>query len=201
TDIPYVAAKTGATVLGTETHLNLLRAMDTPEEQLGQVEGGELYRFDGFTVEVLEAHHNVSGRHKTLLFAGSRVGEVPKRPKVVKDLVEGGSLAYLITMGEATLLIGITGVFQERDLAGLEPTLLFMQAGVAPGSGYEERLLDVTGHPRYIVPTHWDDYEEPLTEPAVDWLGAHDLAERIADLSPDTEFILLDHLESFSFEA
>uniref|UniRef100_UPI0018EBBC30 MBL fold metallo-hydrolase n=1 Tax=Glycomyces salinus TaxID=980294 RepID=UPI0018EBBC30 len=35
TDIPYVAAKTGATVLGTETHLNLLRAMDTPEEQLG----------------------------------------------------------------------------------------------------------------------------------------------------------------------
>ena len=199
-DVPYVAARTGATVLGTETHLNLLRALDTPEEQLSQVEGGERHSFDGFTVEVLKAHHNVSGRHKRLLFAGSRVGAVPERPRVVKDLVEGGSLAYLITFGKARLLIGVTGVFQERELAGLEPTLLFMQAGVSDGD-YEERLLDATGRPRCIVPTHWDDYEEPLTDPAVDWLGAHELGERVAEISPDSEFVLLDHLESFDFEA
>ncbi|WP_051815768.1 MBL fold metallo-hydrolase, partial [Glycomyces tenuis] len=140
TDVPYVAAKTGATVLGTETHLNLLRAMDAPEAQLGQVSGGELYRFDGFTVDVFEAHHNSSGRHKQLLFAGSRVGEVPRRPETVRDLVEGGSLAYLVTIGEARLLIGVTTNFQEREIEGVRPTLLFMQAGSRNSPRYEERL-------------------------------------------------------------
>ncbi len=200
TDIPYVASKTGATVLGTETHLNLLRAMDAPEEQLGQVSGGERYRFDGFDVEVFEAHHNAGGRHKRLLFAGSRLGEVPERPETVRDLVEGGSLAYLVTMGEATMLFGITANFQERELAGVHPTMLFMQAGGGSGTRYEERLLEATEYPAYIVPTHWDDYEEPLTEPAVDWLGAHRLGEKVAQISPESEFVFLDHLESFTFE-
>ena len=98
------------------------------------------------------------------------------------------------------LSIDVTGVFRERELAGLEPTLLFMQAGVSDGD-CEEGLLEATGRPRCIVPTHWDDYEEPLTDPAVDWLGAHELGERVAKISPDSEFVLLDHLESFDFEA
>ncbi|WP_051393024.1 MBL fold metallo-hydrolase [Glycomyces arizonensis] len=202
TDVPYVAAKTGATVLGTETHLNLLRALDAPEAQLGQVSGGERYRFDGFTVEVFGAHHNPGGRHKRLLFAGSRVGGVPKRPKTVRDLVEGGSLAYQVTMGEATLFIGCTANFQERELEGIRPTVLFMQSGGAGerGARYAERLLNAAGHPPYVVPTHWDDYEEPLTEPAVDWLGAHALGEQVAEFSPESEYVLLDHLESFTFE-
>ncbi len=50
------------------------------------------------------------------------------------------------------------------------------------------------------MPTHWDDYEEPLTEPAVDWLGAERLGEKVSELSPESEFVLLDHLESFTFE-
>ncbi len=149
---------------------------------------------------MFEAHHNPSGRHQRLLFAGSRLGEAPERPATVRDLVEGGSLAYLVTMGEATMLFGVTANFQERELDGVRPTVLFMQAGGGKGARYEERLLAAAGYPRYIVPTHWDDYEEPLTEPAVDWLGAHRLGERVAEISPETEFVLLDHLESFTFE-
>ncbi|THV39562.1 MBL fold metallo-hydrolase [Glycomyces buryatensis] len=199
TDTPYVAQRTGATVLGTETHLNLLRAMDAPEEQMGQVSGGEYYQFDGFTVEVFEAHHNVSAA-KTLLFPGTRPSEVPPRPEKVSDLVEGGSLAYLIRFGDFSLLAGITTNFQERELDSLNPTVLFMQASGRPsGPDYERRLLEAAGRPKYVVPTHWDDYEEPLTEPAIDWLGVHDLGDRVAEISPESEFVFLDHLEQREF--
>ncbi len=98
-DVPYVAAKTGATVLGTETHLNLVRAMGTPAEQLSLVGGGELYQFEGYTVEVFRSSHGVTGKHKSLLFPGHPPGRDPAQPEVIKDLVEGGSLAYLVDFG------------------------------------------------------------------------------------------------------
>ncbi|SDK78655.1 L-ascorbate metabolism protein UlaG, beta-lactamase superfamily [Glycomyces sambucus] len=200
-DVPYVAAKTGATVLGTETHLNLLRAMDAPDEQLAQVGGGELYRFDGYTVEVFRSSHGVSGEHKTLLFPGTRPGAVPKRPRKIKDLVEGGSLAYLVTFGETSLFFNGLPSFHEREVAGVEPTVLFMQGPNPNYPDYVERMLAATGYPPHIVPTHWDDYELPLDEPAVDLFGAAALGELVAAASPGSEWVLLDHLESHTFGA
>jgi L-ascorbate metabolism protein UlaG (beta-lactamase superfamily) len=199
-DVPYVAEKTGATVLGTETHLNLLRAMDTPDEQLSLVAGGELYQFEGYTVEVFRASHGVTGKHKSLLFPGTRPGEAPKRPKRIKDLVEGGSLAYLVTFGSVSLFFNGTPAFHEREVAGIRPTVLFMQGSNPNYPDYEERMLAATGFPPYVIPTHWDDYEEPLTEPAIDLFGAAALGERVAEVSPDSQYVLLDHLESFTIE-
>ena len=46
-DIPYLARKTGAMVIGSETHMNLLRAYGVPEAELVTVKGGENMQFDG----------------------------------------------------------------------------------------------------------------------------------------------------------
>ncbi|HEX2144878.1 MAG TPA: MBL fold metallo-hydrolase [Glycomyces sp.] len=206
-DVPYVAEKTGATVLGTESHLNLLLAMDTPETQLAQVGGGELYRFTDennvelYTVEVFRSSHGVSGKHKSLLFPGTRPGETPKRPKRIKDLVEGGSLAYLVTFGEISLFFNAVPSFHEREIAGIRPTVLFMQGANPHYPDYEERLFAAIGQPPYVIPTHWDDFEEPLTEPAVDLFGGAALGDTVSKYSPDSQFVLLDHLESFTIEA
>ncbi|GAA1677240.1 MBL fold metallo-hydrolase [Glycomyces endophyticus] len=198
-DVPAVAAKTGATVLGTETHLNLLRAMGTPDEQLAQVSGGEVYRFEGYTVEVFRSSHGVTGRHKTLLFPGTRPGPVPARPTAIKHLVEGGSLAYLVTFGETSLFFNGLPSFHEHEVAGVRPTVLFMQGPNPNYPDYVERMLAATGFPPYIVPTHWDDYEAPLDEPAVDLFGAAALGELVAAASPESAWVLLDHLESHTF--
>jgi L-ascorbate metabolism protein UlaG (beta-lactamase superfamily) len=200
-DVPYVAEKTGATVLGTETHLNLLRALGTADGQLSQVGGGELYRFEGYTVEVFRASHGVSGRHKSLLFPGTLPGPVPERPETIKDLVEGGSLGYLVTFGSVSLFFNGTPAFHEREIDGLRPTVLFMQGPNPNYPDYEPRMMAATGFPPYVIPTHWDDYEEPLTDPAIDLFGAAALGETIAQVSPDSQYVLLDHLESFTVEA
>jgi L-ascorbate metabolism protein UlaG (beta-lactamase superfamily) len=204
TDVPYLAKRTGATVLGTETHLNLLRAMDAPEAQLSQVVGGELYRFgmttdSPYTVEVFRSSHSASGEHKRILFGGTRPGQVPKRPKKIKDLVDGGSLTYLIDFGGVSFFNAGSANFHEHEIAGLRPTAVFVQPGGGHTPRYVERLLEATGFPPYVIATHWDDFDHPLTEPAVpggDWEA---LRDRVAAASPDSEFLLIDHLESHDF--
>jgi L-ascorbate metabolism protein UlaG (beta-lactamase superfamily) len=199
-DVPYVAERTGATVLGTETHLNLLRAMGTPAGQLSLVGGGERYQFEGYTVEVFRSSHGVTGKHKSLLFPGTRPGEAPRKPEKIKDLVEGGSLAYLVDFGGVSLYFNAVPSFHEQEVAGIRPTVLFMQGANPNYPDYEERLFAAVGSPPYVIPTHWDDYEEPLNEPAVDLFGGAALGERVALHSPDSQFVLLDHLESFTIE-
>ena len=50
-DAPYIAIKTGATIIGNETVANLARAYDVPDAQLVVVRGGEDYEFWGLFVE------------------------------------------------------------------------------------------------------------------------------------------------------
>ncbi|GAB4005998.1 hypothetical protein GCM10029992_55450 [Glycomyces albus] len=60
-------------------------------------------------------------------------------------------------------------------------------------------MLEATGYPPYVVLTHWDDFDEPLTEPAVPGLDWESVRDRVAEASPDSEFIVIDHLESHDF--
>ena len=58
-------------------------------------------------------------------------------------------------------------------VTGVDPTVLFMQAGHNPYSpDYEACLLETMGFQLYVIPTHWDDSEQPLTESAVHWRSA-----------------------------
>ncbi|MEU5153711.1 MBL fold metallo-hydrolase [Glycomyces sp. NPDC021274] len=206
-DVPYLASRTGATVLGTETHLNLLRAMDAPEAQFSQVLGGELYRFgeaadEGYTVEVFRSSHSASGEHKQIQFGGTRPGAVPKRPKQIKDLIEGGSLTYCLDFGGVSFFNAGSANFHEHEIAHLRPTAVFVQPGGKHMPDYVERLLAATGFPRYVIATHWDDFDKPLTEPAVPGGNPNNvevLRERVAAASPDSEFLVIDHLESHDF--
>jgi len=52
-DVPQIALKTHATVIGTESTENLLRAYKVPEEQLITVRGGEDYEFGCFSLKVI----------------------------------------------------------------------------------------------------------------------------------------------------
>ncbi|TGA83843.1 MBL fold metallo-hydrolase, partial [Streptomyces palmae] len=70
-DVPHLARTTGATVLGTETHANLLRALGAPEGQLSVVSGGEYLRCDGYTIRVLRSLHSMPGPRAQVPFPGT----------------------------------------------------------------------------------------------------------------------------------
>ena len=197
-DIPHIADRTGATVLGTETHLNLLRALDAPDDQLSEVRGGEHIQFDGFEVHVVRSAHSLSGPRRRVTFAGTRPAAPPPRPRVIRDLVEGGSLAYVVTVGDTSVLDMGSANYVRRELDGLRPDVVLLQPGGATVVDYVGELMDILGRPPLVVPTHWDDFDHPLDQPAVDWGGLDALRTAVRRASPRTEFVVVDHLEELA---
>src|SRR5579864_1709018 len=57
-DVPHIALKTGATVIGTESTANVLRAYGVPEQQIITVRGGEDYQFPAFSLKVIPSIHS-----------------------------------------------------------------------------------------------------------------------------------------------
>ncbi|MEV8378460.1 MBL fold metallo-hydrolase [Kribbella sp. NPDC056861] len=192
-DVPYVARKTGATVLGNETHLNLLRAMRAPGDQLSQVSGGEYLPFEGFTVEVFRSLHSCGGKRHQFAFPGTRPGDVPARPRTIADLVEGGTLAYVITIGGLRILSLSTAGFDPVSLRDLEVDVVLAAPGGEPG--VTDRLLQTIKAPT-VVATHWDDFDQPLDKPAVDWGGLTKL--RASAEAAGSTFTVVDHLQSIT---
>ncbi|WBQ04726.1 MBL fold metallo-hydrolase [Kribbella sp. CA-293567] len=193
-DVPYVARKTGATVLGNETHLNLLRAMRTPGDQLSQVSGGEYLPFDGFTVEVFRSVHSCGGKHHQFAFPGTRPAVVPARPRTIADLVEGGTLAYVITIGGRRILSLSTAGFDPASLRDLQVDVVLAAPGGEPG--VTDRLLSTIKPVKTVIATHWDDFDEPLDKPAVDWGGLAKLRASVE--ASGSTFTVVDHLRSIT---
>jgi len=151
-DVPYIANKTGAKVIGTETTCNILRAYGIPNEQLYPVKGGEDYQFDNFAVKVIPSIHSaLNDKH----YIDSRTyTEVPEGPLKVSDFIEGGSLMFLARFANHDVLTMGSMNFVERELVGIKPDIVL--AGVNRSQlglyKYNERLLSVTNYPKVVIP-------------------------------------------------
>src|SRR5262245_10055870 len=61
-DLPYIARKTGATVIGTESARNLARAYGIPGDKLIVARGGDDLEFEGWSVRVIPSLHGILRR-------------------------------------------------------------------------------------------------------------------------------------------
>jgi L-ascorbate metabolism protein UlaG (beta-lactamase superfamily) len=201
-DVPYIAEKTGAKVVGTETTCNILRAYGIPEEQLYPVRGGEDYQFEEFSVRVIPSIHSaLNDKH----YLDSRTyTEVPQAPLRVSEFIEGGSLMFLVRFSKHQVLTMGSMNFVERELEGLAPDILL--AGVNQSQlglyNYNERLLRVTSNPRVIIPTHWDNFRLPygFSQQASVKLKLLPFREDVSRLSPETEVIIPTHLGTITVD-
>ena len=162
-DVPYIARKTGAKVIGTETVMMILRAYGVPEDQLYAVRGGEDYLFDDFSVRVVPGLHSaLAEKHyfDSRRYDGTTELEAPLR---IDQFIEGGALSFLARLGGRTVLTMGSMNFIEREFEGLEPDILL--AGINGSRlglyDYDRRLLTSTGFPSVVIPTHWDNFRLP----------------------------------------
>jgi L-ascorbate metabolism protein UlaG (beta-lactamase superfamily) len=198
TDVPYLAERTGATVIGTETHLSLMAAMGAPEEQLAIATGGEDLTFDGYSIRVLRSLHSATGSRAQVAFPGTRPLSRRDRPRVISDLLEGGTLAYVVSGGGASVLDFGGSNYVESELAGLRPDVVLLPPGGAKVREYVPRLLRTLGGPRWVAATHWDDFDLPLGQAHDPNGGLEVLRKAVAAASPGSEFVVLDHLGEFT---
>jgi L-ascorbate metabolism protein UlaG (beta-lactamase superfamily) len=201
-DMPYIARKTGATVIGTESTANVARAGGVPEAQVLTVRGGEDYEFGRLSLRVLPSLHSALGA-KRYWSAGGVPRDV-RAPLRLRDYVEGGTLAYLIRLaGHAILAFGSMN-YVEREVAGLRPGIVLV-AAARPRleiHDYTGRLLRALGRPRLVVATHWDDQGLPFGVSQDTALAqVESFVNEVRAVAPRSRVVVPRHFETVVVEA
>jgi L-ascorbate metabolism protein UlaG (beta-lactamase superfamily) len=201
-DVPHIALKTRATVIGTESTENVMRAYGVPEEQLITVRGGEDYQFGSFSLKVIPSIHSPLD-HKRY-FSSSTAPAGMKPPLTLEQIhPEGGTLAYLIRFdGHQILAFGGMN-YIEREIVGLEPDVALIGAGASRKEiyDYSGRLMRDLHYPAMVLPTHWDNFLAPYSasqQPNLEALQS--FVQEIVAASPKTKVIVPKYFEAILLE-
>ncbi len=197
-DVPYIARKTGALVIGTESTIRYARACGVPAGQLLTVKGGDDLEFQVFSLRVIPSLHGIL-RHLPGLPA--RLEPPPpdvfpadaKPPFRFVDFVEGGTLAYLIRLNGVRVLAFGSMNYMEREVEGLRPDVALVGAMTERREiyHYTERLMRALGDPPLVLPTHWDAFNVPYgmsQQPAIDRVQS--FVAEVKAASPRTRVIV-----------
>jgi L-ascorbate metabolism protein UlaG (beta-lactamase superfamily) len=169
-DAPLIAARTGATIIGTESTFHFARAHGVPGDKVLAVRGGADLELGGLSVRVIPSLHGLLSRSPNRRAAPDAwlpPAGFPSRarpPFKMRDvLIEGGTLAYLVRIGGRQVLAFGSMNYIEREVEGLRPDVVLV--GAMPERraihDYTARLLRAVGYPRVVLPTHWDQFNVP----------------------------------------
>lgn len=204
-DMPYIARKTGARVIGTESTAHVALAEGVPESQIQIVKGGEVLQFDGFTVRVIPSLHG--------LFRKPAPGQIAAPPPLVPaglkgplrfgQHVEGGTLAYLLEIGGHRILDFGSMNYIESELTGLRPDVALI--GAMPERNniaeYTVRIMRVLGNPPLVIATHWDRFNVTYSvsqEPARQ--RAQSFVDEVKAASPKTRVMVPEYFKPIVLE-
>jgi L-ascorbate metabolism protein UlaG (beta-lactamase superfamily) len=197
-DVPYIANKTGAEIIGSESTANLARISGIKEDKIIPVKGGEDYDFKTFSVRVIPSLHSpLNNRH----LLDTRI--LPKEAKLPlrgSDYVEGGTFCFLIRIRGCRILALSSPNYIERELEGLRPDILLMvPGGDGPIYRYEERLMQALGAPAAVFFTHWDNFGLPYGAPQDERINVlKSYGEKLMKTYTKSAFRTLKHFEKFT---
>jgi L-ascorbate metabolism protein UlaG (beta-lactamase superfamily) len=202
-DLPYIAQKTGAMVIGTESTINLARASGVPSNQLLGVKGGDDLEFGVFSIRVIPSLHGILRRAPNMPpIPGPPPPELfppdAKPPFHLREYVQGGTLAYLIRLNGVKVLAFGSMNYIEREVEGLRPDAALI--GAMPERReiyqYSARLLRALGDPPLVLPTHWDRFNVPYStsqQPAIERLQS--FVAEVKAASPNTRVIVPEYFQ------
>jgi L-ascorbate metabolism protein UlaG (beta-lactamase superfamily) len=201
-DVPHIALKTRAAVIGTESTENVMRAYGAPEEQLITVRGGEDYQFGGFSLKIIPSIHSPLDHKHYFRSATAPAGM--KAPLTFEQIhPEGGTLAYLVRL-RGHQIIALGGMnYIEREITALEPDVVLVGAGASRKEiyDYSGRLMRALHYPAVVLPTHRDNFLVPYEgsqKPALDALQS--FVEEIVKASPKTKVIVPKYFQPITLD-
>jgi L-ascorbate metabolism protein UlaG (beta-lactamase superfamily) len=196
-DMPHIARKTGALVIGTYSTTNIARANGVADEQLITVKGGEDYQFDEISIRVMNSLHSPLAAKRYFEW-----GEVPRdveRPLRMIDYCEGGTLGYYVRWGNHRIVMFGSMNFIERDLLDIEATIALVPAA-RPRlhvHDYTGRLLRRVGLPGLVIATHWDVQTAPYGAPQDGALAqAQTFVKEVNTVSPESQVVVPLHFDT-----
>jgi L-ascorbate metabolism protein UlaG (beta-lactamase superfamily) len=198
-DIPFIAKRFGAKVIGSRTTVNLSLRAGVENAQLTTISGGEKLHFKDFSVQVIKSQHGILTRDGQK--RQPRSAEITRPlsgPILGKHFVEGGSFVYYFTFGKLRLLHQSTGNFIEENLQGLEPDIAIL----AENSNYDWTEALKILRPKTVVVQHYDDWRVPLASgmTAAVRRRAQRLEQDVKSVDRNIKVIIPDFLQTLTLE-
>ena len=159
-DAPEIMRATGARLIGSATAVNLVTSHGLSPVRCAAVAPGAVVRVGPWKVRVLGAEHD--RLFWGLPFPGERTTPSP-RPQRPADWVMGEPLAFLIEADGLRIYIDSGGMAgEDLPTANVGPVDLAI-LGVALGDSRRRLAPAVRAlRPRYLLPSHQDDFFRPL---------------------------------------
>jgi L-ascorbate metabolism protein UlaG (beta-lactamase superfamily) len=196
-DMPYIARKTGATVVGSESVTNVARAGGISSEKLITVQGGEDYQFSTLSLRVIRSLHSaLAGK---CYFESGVIPRDVKFPLRMRDYLEGGTFAYLIRIGGRKVLAFGSMNYIENEIKGIRPDIVLLAAARPRREiyDYSGRAMRALGHPPTVLATHWDVQSFPYgASQDVARNEAMLFSKEITGSSPGTQVVIPEHFET-----
>ena len=158
-DVAIVMQKTGARLIASSTAVALANAAGASAARTDAVTSGDVRQFGPWKIHVLAAQHD-RVFPIGVPFSGNRKGNGP--PKRASDWVCGEPLAFLIEAGGKRIYIDSGGRPSLLPAASIGPVDLAILGAALPDS--RARFIETVRRlrPRYILPSHQDNFFQPL---------------------------------------
>ena len=167
-DVGAFANRSSASVLGSESTLNIARGAQVPDDQLLLVQPGEPYTFGEFIVTLHKSPHGPIGWRGGTPLPGE-LEEPLALPASIAAMREGGSYSIVISHPQGTMLIQASAGINAATVDDVQADVVFLGAGLLEslGRSYAERYwqahVTATGASR-VFPVHFDDFTKPFGE-------------------------------------
>ena len=199
-DVPYIAQKTGAVVIGTESTANAAQNGGVAEEQTIVVRGGEDLEFPELSLKVIPSLHSPLS---CKLYRDFGTIPIQNEPLTLDEYVEGGTLAYLLRFAGRDILLFGSMNYIEREMEGLRPDIAVI-ASAPPRldiHDYTGRLLRAIGQPPIVIATHWDDQGLPFGAPQDAALShTKQFVDEVKLVNPAASVIVPLHFQTIKIE-
>ncbi len=196
-DVPSIARRTGATVIGTESTRNLVHAAGLAGDRVRVARGSETFDIGPFSIRPVRALHSLTG------VENKEIPSTVSLPLPAGAYDEGGTLQYLVRFeGRTFFFVGTANFIEDEVRAlGVRPDVAVVAVGLRNKvPDYTCRLLRALGLPKTVLPNHFDEFWKPLTPGKIE-LDAKTRADldafaaEVKSCAPDTNVHVPVHLE------
>lgn len=159
-DVPSIAARTGAVVIGSSSTANLMRLRGLAEAQIRECHGREVIDVGPFTVTMVPSVHSEFALGGRVPYAG----EIPCSCEFGgrgKDYKCGDVFGVHVEVGGHTLYhLGSANLIDDEVKTGPVDVFLMGIAGRHPTKNFIPRILKRV-EPKVVVPMHFDNFFRP----------------------------------------
>lgn len=165
-DAGFVANRTTAVVLGSESTANIVRGAEVPVDQYQILASGEMRQFGDFKIRLVTSRHAPIGPREQEWFTGT-IDEPLTQPARASAWKTGVTWSVFIEHPRGSSLIQASGGFIEGRLHEESADVVLLGIGSLAGLGekyvqtYWNETVIATGA-RRVIAIHHDDYTAPF---------------------------------------